>query len=95
MAETSLKIDDDYCSAVADYFNKQGVNLNTYIKQYISILKDIKNDAIVSGDVAKALDAYITYVKKLENQIDSISANAQKQTNNFLKAVDDADLYLF
>jgi len=95
MAESSLKIDDDYCTAVGKYCSKQGGYLEEYIKQYITILQGIKKDAIKSGDVAKALDAYIKYAKKLENQIGNISTNAQQQANNFIKAVDNADQYLF
>ncbi|TGY39943.1 hypothetical protein E5347_16215 [Clostridium sartagoforme] len=95
MAESSLKIDDDYCKEVAEYFSKQGGYLDEYVKQYITILQGIKKDAIKGGDVAKALDAYIQYAKKLENQIGNISANAQQQAKNFIKAVDDADQYLF
>lgn len=95
MAESSLKIDDDYCTEVAQYYSKQGGYLDEYIKQYITILQGIKKDAIIGGDVSKALDQYIKYAKKLENQIGNISTNVQQQANNFIKAVDDADEYLF
>lgn len=95
MAERSLKIDDDYCLAVAKYYSKQGTYLDECVKQYITILQGIRKDAIKGGDVARALDVYISYAKKLENQIGKISANAQQQANNFIKAVDNADQYLF
>lgn len=95
MAESSLKIDDDYCKAVGTFYKTQGEYLNTYIKKYITVLESIKKDAIKQGDVAIALDSYIQYAKKMDNQIKTISTDVQQQVTNFLKDIDNADQYLF
>lgn len=95
MADNQLIIDDDYCNKMGDYFVKQGNHLDKVISQYVSILQDIKNKAIVSGDVSAALGAYITYAKKLNGQIGDISEITDTHITNFLSKVDSADRYLF
>lgn len=95
MAENSLKIDDDYCKSVGDFYKAEGEKFDGYVKRYITILQEIKADAIKRGDVSTALSTFITYAQKLEEQIGEISQNAQKQAKGFIEAVDDADQYLF
>lgn len=55
----------------------------------------IKDKAITSGDVSKALGTYIAYAKKLNGQIGNISTIAKSHVTNFLTRVDTADKYLF
>ena len=95
MAEKELVIDDDYCSSMADYFYSHGRTLNTMVKDYIAAMEKVRNTAIKEGEAAEALDAYLTYVKKLDEQIKEISAIAKKQVNDFLTQVDSVDQYLF
>ena len=54
MASNELIIDDDYCRAMGSYFTKQGEELDQLIVDYISILQDVKNKGITSGDVSNA-----------------------------------------
>lgn len=95
MASNELIIDDDYCKAMGTYFVKQGEEIDKLVLDYISILNEVKNRAIISGDVSKALGTYITYVKKLNKQIGNISNSIEKQIGNFLIQVDAEDEYLF
>lgn len=95
MASNELIIDDEYCKAMGTYFTKQGQQLDQMISDYVAILQDVRNKAIVSGDVAKALSAYISYAEKLKKQIGNISTSASNQINSFLTKVDAADQYLF
>ena len=95
MAEKSLKIDDDYCEEVASFANKQGTQLEKYLNSYLKIMKDVRKDAIKDGDVAKALDCYITYAEKLKNQISNASTTTSKQISKFIIAIDEADKYLY
>ncbi len=95
MAKKDLIIDDEYCKAMGAYFAKQGEQIDKLSADYVAILQEVKNKAIVSGDVSKALGTYITYAKKLNKQVGSISNVAKKQVDNFLSKVDAADKYLF
>lgn len=95
MANKQLIIDDDYCRALGDFFVKQGEHMDGVIAEYVSILQEIKNSAITSGDVSNALGEYISYAQKLNDQIGNISITAKTHIDKFLTSVDDADQYLF
>lgn len=95
MATNELIVDDDYLKSMGTYFVKQGEQLDKLISEYISVLKEVKSKAIVSGDVANALNAYITYAEKLNKQIGNVSTSAKKQIDNFVAKIDAADQYLF
>lgn len=95
MASNELIIDDDYCKAMGSYFEKQGQEIDQLVVDYISILQDVKNKGIISGDVADALNSYISYVTKLNKKVGNISTSTKKQIDNFLSRVDAEDKYLF
>lgn len=71
MASNELIIDDDYCRAMGSYFTKQGEELDQLIVDYISILQDVKNKGITSGDVSNALSSYINYVKNSTRRLEA------------------------
>lgn len=95
MASKDLIIDDDFCKSMGSYFVKKGEEMDQLITDYISILQDVRNKGIVSGDVATALSSYISYASKLKKQIGNISSDVNNKINSFLARVDDADQYLF
>lgn len=95
MASNELIVDDEYCRTMGNYFIKKGSEINSAIIEYVSLLEDIKTNAIVSGDVSDALGVYIEYAWKLVNQVDKIGETVQREINSFLVRVDEADQYLF
>lgn len=95
MAGTQLQIDDEYCEKMAQYFVDKGNVIEGFVQEYIDILNRIEDTAIMKGDIADSLKDYIAYAKKLKGSISNISSNAQKQTKQFISAIDAADQYLF
>ncbi|MCR5144632.1 MAG: hypothetical protein K6B67_04920 [Lachnospiraceae bacterium] len=95
MASTDIQIDDDYCESMKKYYIEQGMKIEEYLSEYITILENISKNAVKKGDVNIAIDAYITYAKKLKGQINNMSNAASNQISNFLKKVDEVDQYLF
>lgn len=95
MAGNSLQIDNEYCEKMKTYYVNQGIKLESYLSEYITILENISRSAIKKGDVHMALNNYIAYAKRLKGQINSISITAQNQVSNFLNQIDEADQYLF
>lgn len=95
MAGSSLKIDDDYCKTMGQFFVQQGNNIESFLNEYIAILESINKTSIQKGEVAGALNSYIRYAKKIRGQINYISNNARNQVTTFLNRVDFADQYLF
>lgn len=95
MAGTELKIDDDYVTEMATYLGEKGTELQGYVDKYIQILKNIRTDAIIEGDTAKALDEFITFSENLNTEIQKLGENGKKQAEGFAVEIDDADSYLF
>lgn len=95
MASNELIVDDDYCKAMGAYFEKQGKEIDKLISDYISIIEEVRNKGITSGNVSNALNSYIIYVKKLNKQIGNLSNSNKTQIDKFLAHVDELDRYLF
>lgn len=95
MAGKNLQVDDNYCGEMKRYFTEQGLKIEGYLYEYITILENISKTAITKGDVNTSLKKYITYAKKLKGQINNTSRTADNQVTSFLKKVDEADQYLF
>lgn len=95
MASRELIIDDDYCRSMGTYFVQQGKQMDELTREYISILNEVKEKAIISGEVSDALSVYISYVEKLNDQIGKLSDSIKMQINQFLARVDSEDQYLF
>ncbi len=95
MVSNELIIDDDYCKAMGTYFLKQEEEIDELISKYLSILQEIKDKAIISGDVSDALTVYLAYVQKLTNHFGVISLSIKSQIDKFLERVDSEDQYLF
>ena len=95
MASNELIVDDDYCKAMGAYFEKQGKEIDKLISDYISIIEEVRNNGITSGNVSNALNSYIIYVKKLNKQIGNLSNSNKTQIDKFLAHVDELDRYLF
>ena len=95
MASNELIIDDVFCRAMGAYFVKQGEQFDQLVAEYVSILEEVKNKAIISGDVSQALNSYITYVKKLDKIIGNLSMPIKIEIDRFLTRIDSEDQYLF
>ena len=95
MADKQLIIDDDYCTSMGTYFEKQGEQLDAIISKYIVILKKIKQTAILSGEVSSALGEYIKFSEKLQGQIGAVSDLTKNHILKYLEKIDYEDKYLF
>lgn len=95
MAGKSIQIDDNYCEKMKKYYTEQGMKIEGYLSEYITILENISGTAIKKGDVNTSLKKYIAYAKQLKGQINNVSKTAENQVSNFLKKIDEADQYLF
>lgn len=95
MASRELIIDDEYCSSVSGYVDREGNNIESLLNFYIAALNEIRQKAIIEGDVANALSAYIEYANRLTNRFSILSTSIKIQISNYLEAVDEADKYLF
>ena len=95
MASKELIIDDEYCSSISGYVEREGRNIEVLLNIYIAALNEIRQKAILEGDVANALSVYIEYANRLTNRFNILSTSIKIQISNYLEAVDEADKYLF
>ena len=95
MASNDLIIDDDYCKAIADRFVQEGEHIDQIAEEYLSILLETRNKAILDGATANALSAYISAASVLRNKTEKISIDFLTEILNFISEVDSEDQYLF
>ena len=88
-------IDDEDCLAMRLYVLQQGNRLEQMISRYISLLKTVKNSAILKGTASDSLEAFIGCAELMQNQIGNISKDANAQIFNFQMTVIEADQYSF
>lgn len=95
MANGNLMVDDEYCQNMGNYLQKKGCELDRIVTEYINILQEINNTAIMNGETAEVLSQYIECCRKLEGKITYLSNVANQTVTQFLSDVDTADDYLF
>ena len=93
--DEKLIISDEYVSAVGSNCDQRGELWGDMLEQYIEILDEIRNEAIVSGDIALALSQFIGCAKMLQGEIEKVSSSMKRVCNCMLERIDEADQYLF
>ena len=93
--DPNLIIDDDYVTGVGSDSATRGGKLEGILDQYLTILNEIKAEAIVEGKIADALAAYIGCVSLLNDQLTEISTSVKTAAQGFIQEVNTADEYLF
>lgn len=88
---TELKFEDTYISGMATYFSGYAEELQGGIDRYLQIMHDIRENAIIEGDTARALDTFIMYADKLKEVIRESGSNAKTLCENFVEIVDQKD----
>ena len=95
MADNSLKIDDDYCIEMGDYYVKMGDALEDVLRKYVNILESIRSDAWIKGHGARGLDTYIAEANRLTGKISNLASTASGHARSFIASVDNADKFLY
>lgn len=93
--KNSVIIQETYCTNIGSFYWDASRQLEEAMQKYLSILEDIRKDAIVAGDTADSLQVFIQYAKKIKGQIEVMGKVAHQIECQFMDAVDEADQYLF
>ena len=88
---SGLIIDDDYFDAMGAYAFAQGKRINETSSSYTEILNTVRHCALISGELAGALDAFILYAEKINTEILEICDSMCSQIKEFLAEVDEKD----
>ena len=93
--DPNLIIDDDYVDDVGRDSTTRGNKLEGILDNFLTILNEMKAEAIVEGKIADALAAYISCVSLLNDQLTEISLSVERADRGFIQDVNTADEYLF
>lgn len=96
MTSSELIVDDDYIKRMGRYYYVMGNTVvDKMIDEYIKKLEEIKNVAIMEGDIADSLNIYIENAQSLKNKAGEIGSELKSLMTYFLTDVDKADQFLF
>lgn len=93
MQDTELVIDEEYINGMAEYFEKQGKQLQKMSNDYIRIMRKVVEDGIIKGETAESLSAFLQYAEKLNRVVASTALQIRDSTVNYLGEIDTRDQY--
>ena len=92
---SELIIDDDYILNTAEHLAQQGETLDTMYFEYLSIMKNICENATMNGRVAQALLNFTETAQMMQDKFSVIAQNASTDTTDFKSEIDEKDEYLY
>lgn len=95
MANTDIKIDDEYFEEMGKLFVEWYSDLQDGVDKYIKIMKSILDDSIMEGDTSIALREFVNYANNLSNIIKPLGTECKGLCVNYISEVDKADSYLY
>lgn len=90
-----LIVDDENMRNTGNYFKEFSSTLQLSLDDYTNILNEIKNDAVISGDISEKLDAFIACAKMLDASISELGIEIKNSIDKFLEEIDEKDQYLY
>lgn len=93
--DTKVVVDDGYLNEMAEYFEKQGKQLQGMANAYIAAMRNIAKEGTVEGRTANALRQFIEYAQKQTQAIASTSRQIRDSVMNYLEEIDAQDQYRY
>lgn len=93
--DPNLIIDDDYVDTVGWRCRKRGQELEELYASFIDLLTSIRDEAILDGALADALDDYIKSAGAVKDSLSKVSELIEDAADSFIGQVNLADQYLF
>lgn len=95
MQDTELIIDEEYINEMAEYFEKQGKQLQKMADSYINTMTRVVKEGVVMGKTSESLKTFLQYAQKLNQVILSTALQVRNSTMNYLEEIDTQDQYLY
>lgn len=95
MQDTEVVIDDDYINAMAEYFEKQGRQLQGIADNYISAMTRMVQEGMPIGETSETLRTFVNYAQALQREILTTAMKARNLTLDYLEEVDVKDNYQY
>lgn len=93
--DVKVIVDDAYLNEMAEYFEKQGRQLQSMANAYITAMEEIAKEGIVEGRTANALKQFVEYAQKQIQDIASTSEQIRDTVLNYLEEIDAQDQYQY
>lgn len=95
MQETELIMNEDYIYGMAEYFEKQGKQLQNMADSYVAAIKRITEEGIVKGETSETLKIFLEYAEKLNRVIELTAKEVRDSVVNYQEEIDAQDQYLY
>lgn len=92
---SKIIIDDGYINEMAEYYVRQGTQLQKIADSYIDAIRQVTEEGIAQGDTANKLKSYLAYAEKLRRIILDVSTKAGNLTGSYLEEIYKQDQYRF
>ena len=86
---------DEYVTAMGTGMQERCLNLNEWIRTYVSLLDSAATAGFVSGETADAIAAFADVARGLKEYFESLGNSIELSSGNFNKKIDKADQYLY
>lgn len=91
-----LIIDDEHLKSAGKYCRCKGnMVIDKMIDEYIAKLKEIEEQALISGTISDQFTAYIMKAESLKECAGEIGEKVENLINLYIQEIDNADQYLF
>lgn len=90
-----ITIDDGYINEMAEYYVRQGTQLQKTADSYIDVIRRVTEEGVIRGDTADKLKSYLAYAEKLRRIISDVSVKAGNLTGSYLEEIYKQDQYRF
>ena len=95
MMDQNLIIVDEYVQSLGSRCAQRGEKLEQILADYLQILREIREEALVEGKTASSLGIFIDCVSLLRDQLGILSDNADRDCRSYINDINTADDYLF
>lgn len=95
MGYLKVIVDDNYINEMAEYYERQGKQLQGMIDSYIDAIRKVTENGIVQGDTADRLKSYLAYAEKLKQVVLEVSTEARDLAGSYLKEICEQDQYQY
>ncbi len=95
MGYLKVIVDDNYINEMAEYFERQGKQLQGMIDSYIDAIRRVTENGIVQGDTADRLKSYLEYAEKLKQVVLEVSTETRDLAGSYLEEICEQDQYQY
>lgn len=95
MGYLKVIVDDNYINEMAEYFERQGKQLQGMMDSYIDAIRRVTENGIVQGDTADRLKSYLEYAEKLKQVVLEVSTEVRDLAGSYLEEICEQDQYQY